>query len=42
MLPRLVVSNEPARQACGAPDYILLRKEAENRLIVPIGGNDGE
>lgn len=27
MLPRLVVSNEPARQACGAPDYILLRKE---------------
>lgn len=27
MLPHLVVSNEPARQACGAPDYILQRKE---------------
>jgi predicted helicase len=27
LLPQLVVSNEPARQACGAPDYILQRKE---------------
>ena len=27
MLPHLTVSNEPARQACGAPDYILQRKE---------------
>lgn len=27
MLPHLIVSNEPARQACGAPDYILQRKE---------------
>ena len=26
MLPQLIVSNEPARQACGAPDLILLRK----------------
>ena len=27
MLPHRIVSNEPARQACGAPDLILLRKE---------------
>ena len=27
LLPHLVVSNEPARQACGAPDYILQRKD---------------
>jgi type I restriction-modification system DNA methylase subunit len=27
MLPHLTVSNEPARQACGAPDYILQRKD---------------
>jgi hypothetical protein len=27
MLPHLTVSNEPARQACGAPDYIFKRKE---------------
>jgi hypothetical protein len=27
LLPQLVVSNEPARQACGAPDYILQRTE---------------
>ncbi|MCL2116826.1 MAG: hypothetical protein FWH27_00210 [Planctomycetaceae bacterium] len=27
MLSHLIVSNEPARQACGAPDLILLRKE---------------
>ena len=26
MLPKLIVSNEPARQECGAPDYILQRK----------------
>ncbi len=26
MLPNLIVLNEPARQACGAPDYILQRK----------------
>ncbi|NDW10322.1 type ISP restriction/modification enzyme [Dysgonomonas sp. 520] len=26
MLPHLIVLNEPARQACGAPDYILQRK----------------
>lgn len=26
-LPHLTVSNEPARQACGAPDFILQRKE---------------
>ncbi|MDR0328115.1 MAG: hypothetical protein LBI05_07470, partial [Planctomycetaceae bacterium] len=26
MLPHLIVSNEPARQACGAPDLLLLRK----------------
>lgn len=26
MLPHLTVSNEPARQACGAPDFILQRK----------------
>jgi predicted helicase len=27
LLPQLTVSNEPARQACGAPDYILQRRE---------------
>lgn len=27
MLPHLTVSNEPARQACGAPDYILQRSD---------------
>ncbi len=26
LLPDLTVSNEPARQVCGAPDYILTRK----------------
>lgn len=26
ILPNLIVLNEPARQACGAPDYILQRK----------------
>lgn len=26
MLPDLVVTNEPARSECGAPDYILMRK----------------
>lgn len=26
LLPHLIVSNEPARQSCGAPDYILMRK----------------
>jgi len=26
MLPQFIVSNEPARQACGAPDLLLLRK----------------
>ena len=27
MLPHHIVMNEPTRQACGAPDLILLRKE---------------
>lgn len=27
MLPHLIVSNEPARQSCGAPDYILMRDD---------------
>lgn len=27
MLPHITVSNEPARQECGAPDYILQRKQ---------------
>lgn len=26
LLPHLIVSNEPAHQSCGAPDYILMRK----------------
>ena len=26
LLPHLIILNEPARQSCGAPDYILMRK----------------
>lgn len=31
ILPDVLVTNEPARVACGAPDYVLTRKD------VPIG-----
>ncbi|RZJ51745.1 MAG: DNA methyltransferase, partial [Flavobacterium sp.] len=31
MLPGVLVTNEPARVACGAPDYVLTRKD------VPVG-----
>lgn len=31
ILPDILVTNEPARVACGAPDYMLTRKE------VPVG-----
>ncbi len=31
MLPDILVTNEPARVACGAPDYVLTRKD------IPIG-----
>lgn len=31
ILPNILVTNEPARVACGAPDYVLTRKD------VPVG-----
>lgn len=31
LVPDIVATNEPKRQKCGAPDYILTRKE------IPIG-----
>ena len=34
MLPHLIVSNEPARQSCGAPDYILMRDDDNNPIPV--------
>ena len=27
ILPDVLVTNEPARVACGAPDYVLTRKD---------------
>ena len=34
LLPHLTVSNEPARQACGAPDYILQRRD--RNIPIPV------
>ena len=31
ILPNVLVTNEPARVACGAPDYVLTKKD------IPIG-----
>jgi hypothetical protein len=31
ILPDVLVTNEPARVACGAPDYVLTRKD------IPVG-----
>ncbi|MBL7781824.1 MAG: hypothetical protein JNM22_11455, partial [Saprospiraceae bacterium] len=31
LLPEILVTNEPARIACGAPDYILTKKD------IPVG-----
>ena len=42
LLPRLTVSNEPARQACGAPDFILLRKGTPVAFVETKNIGDGD
>ncbi|MCL1894855.1 MAG: hypothetical protein FWG02_11615, partial [Holophagaceae bacterium] len=39
MLPQLTISNEPSRQECGAPDYVLLRQK-DNIPIAYIEAKD--
>ena len=33
LAPDVMVTNEPSRVACGAPDYILTRKKESNSLF---------
>ncbi|MCL1893417.1 MAG: hypothetical protein FWG02_04160, partial [Holophagaceae bacterium] len=39
LLPQLTISNEPSRQECGAPDYVLLRQK-DNIPIAYIEAKD--
>lgn len=42
LVPEIVATNEPKRQSCGAPDYILTRKDIPVGFIEAkdIGDND--
>ena len=38
IVPNIVATNEPKRQACGAPDYILTKKDSTaNQNGIPVG-----